>query len=319
MPLFVLAVALSTGLYTTHVFVPPTPGPLAAAAALGADVGQVLVLGLVVSIPTAAAGLLWALCYARRFGPSLEEENSEDLTPVIKSSLALPPSSGKLAAFAPLIVPIVLIAMKSLADYLGTPNSEASLFVASLRFIGHPVMALLIGVILSLALTPRTLNATVAGTTMDWVSQGLQSAGAILLITGAGGAFGNILRATGMGNSLAEQLADLQVGIFLPFLLAAVLKTAQGSSTVAIITTAELISPLLEPLELTAPAARALVVLAIGAGSMTVSHLNDSYFWVVAQFSGMDTATALRCHTLATLLQGVVGIATIAVLVSWLV
>ena len=103
-------------------------------------------------------------------------------------------------------------------------------------------------------------------------------------------------------------MAQWQLGIGLPFVIAAVLKTAQGSSTVAIITTAALISPLLEPLGLAGEYAKALVVLAIGAGAMTVSHLSDSYFWVVSQFSDMDTATALRCHTLATLVQGLVGI-----------
>jgi GntP family gluconate:H+ symporter len=113
---------------------------------------------------------------------------------------------------------------------------------------------------------------------------------------------------------LANGIAQWQLGIGLPFVIAAVLKSAQGSSTVAIITTAALVSPLLEPLGLSGEYAKALVVLAIGAGAMTVSHLNDSYFWVVAQFSDMDTATALRCHTLATLVQGLVGIATIGLL-----
>ena len=100
----------------------------------------------------------------------------------------------------------------------------------------------------------------------------------------------------------------------LPFLIAAFLKTAQGSSTVAIITTAAMIAPLLDPMGFTSPLAKSLVVLSIGSGAMTVSHLNDSYFWVVSQFSNMDTATALRCHTLATLFQGLVGIIVISIL-----
>ena len=106
----------------------------------------------------------------------------------------------------------------------------------------------------------------------------------------------------------------MQVGIFLPFILAAVLKSAQGSSTVAIITTAAIVAPLLDSLGLESETSKALTVLAIGAGSMTVSHLNDSYFWVVAQFSGMDTSTALKSQTLATLFQGLTGIIIIYVL-----
>ena len=136
----------------------------------------------------------------------------------------------------------------------------------------------------------------------------------IILITGAGGAFGNVLRATDIGNTLGSVLSHWQVGLLLPFLLAAVLKSAQGSSTVAIITSAALIVPLLPSLGMTGEIAKALVVLAIGAGAMTVSHVNDSYFWVVAQFSDMSTAQALRSHTLATFFQGITGIVVILML-----
>lgn len=304
--LSVLSIALATGLYTTHVFVPPTPGPLAAAGEIGAQISLVLILGLVVSVPTAGAGLLWALVYARRFsivpqnGPS--ERNEVD-----QIEQADHRSCGRFAAFAPLLVPIVLIAIKSVVDYPTEPLGSGML-AQGLAFVGHPVIALLIGVLLSMRSVPSRAESLV------WVSQGLASAGSIILITGAGGAFGNLLRATGIGDSLATGMAHWQLGIGLPFVIAAVLKSAQGSSTVAIITTAALVSPLLESLGLAGEYAKALVVLAIGAGAMTVSHLNDSYFWVVAQFSDMDTATALRCHTLATLLQGLVGIATIGLL-----
>ncbi len=153
----------------------------------------------------------------------------------------------------------------------------------------------------------------------DWVGSGLKNAGVIILITGAGGAFGNVLRATNIGDTMGGVLSHWSAGIFLPFLVAAVLKTAQGSSTVAIITTAALISPLLAKMGLDGEIAKALVVLAIGAGAMTVSHINDSYFWVVAQFSDMDTATALRTLTIATFLQGAIGILVIAILTAILV
>lgn len=151
-------------------------------------------------------------------------------------------------------------------------------------------------------------------THFHWVASGLKNAGVIILITGAGGAFGNVLRATDIGDTLGSVLTNWQVGLLLPFLLAAVLKSAQGSSTVAIITSAALIVPLLEPLGMTSEVAKALVVLAIGAGAMTVSHVNDSYFWVVSQFSNMNTAIALRSHTLATLFQGIMGIVIILIL-----
>jgi len=302
--LSILAVALATGLYTTHVFVPPTPGPLAAAATLGADIGLIILLGLIVSIPTAGAGLLWALVFSKRFKVFPEE------LPDTKEGPQSTP--GVFNSFTPLLIPIVLIALKSVAEFPTAPMGSGGL-VEVVTFIGHPVIALLIGVLLAFNLKKQSTE----GSGFNWVSAGLSSAGAIILITGAGGAFGNILRATGIGDTLGSLLSQWNIGIFLPFLIAAVIKTAQGSSTVAIITTAAIISPLLDPLGLSTPMAMALVVLAIGAGSMTVSHLNDSYFWVVAQFSDLDTASALRCHTIATLVQGLTGISTIAVL-SWI-
>lgn len=302
--LTVLAVALATGLYTTHVFVPPTPGPLAAAATIGADIGLIILLGLIVSVPTAGVGLLWAHFYGRRF-----KIIPKDMPDPVENKTEAPPA---LFAYAPLIIPIILIALKSIAEYPSAPFGDG--FIKSLfAFIGHPVMALIIGVFLAFGLKREKSDRSY----FDWVATGLQNAGVIILITGAGGAFGNVLRATGIGESLGQTMAEWQLGIFLPFIIAAVLKSAQGSSTVAIITTAALVSPLLEPMGFATPLAKALVVLAIGAGSMTVSHVNDSYFWVVSQFSDMDTATALRCHSLATLMQGITGIIVIGIL-SWI-
>jgi len=296
--LAVLAVALSTGLYTTHVFVPPTPGPLAAAATIGADIGLIIILGLIVSLPTAGVGLLWALVYSKRFRiipkEFLESENNTQVKP----------NTG--LSFAPIIVPIIFISLKSIADYPTAPLGSG-IAKSMFGFIGHPVIALIIGVFLAFALKKKKMN----GTNFDWVAAGLKNAGSIILITGAGGAFGTVLRATGVGDIAGHTMAQWHLGIFLPFIIAAVLKTAQGSSTVAIITTAALVSPLLAPMGLSAPIAKALVVLAIGAGAMTISHVNDSYFWVVAQFSEMDTGTAIRCHSMATLWQGLVSIITI--------
>jgi GntP family gluconate:H+ symporter len=301
----VLAVALATGLYATHVFVPPTPGPLAAAANLGADVGLVILFGLLVAIPTALAGFLWATKYCNRFKivPKAEE--------AVQENAELP---SALKVFLPLALPLVLISLKSVADYPTHPfGTERTKLVFD--FVGNPIVALLLGVFMSFLLPMRKE----VGLLSKWVGEGLQNAGVIILITGAGGAFGSVLKASGVGTYLGETLSTWHLGIFLPFIISAALKTAQGSSTVALITTSALVAPLLEPMGLGTPVARALVVLAIGSGAMTVSHANDSYFWVVSQFSDMDTATALRSHTMATLVQGVVGILTVALLTLVLV
>jgi len=299
-PLVVFAISLAAGLYATHVFVPPTPGPLAAAAALKADLGLVILLGLIVALPVSLTGYFWAKFIGKK--ANLVEK---DKIKIEEEPKKLP---GNIVSFAPILVPIILIALKSMADYPTQPFGS-NLLYQILIFIGNPVISLLIGVLLAFALKQNTIDSH-----FDWIAKGLKEAGVIIFITGAGGAFGTILRAGGIGDIIGSSLSDFQVGILLPFILAAVLKSAQGSSTVAIITTAAIISPLLEPLGLSSEISKALTVLAIGAGAMTVSHLNDSYFWVVAQFSDMDTATALKSHTMATLLQGMTGITIVYLL-----
>lgn len=302
-PLVVFAVALSTGLYVAHVFIPPTPGPLAAAAALQADLGLVILLGLALAIPTAFTGYLWAI----KFGSKLtvtEERMVSEVEEVTEGA------SNILAIFLPIIIPIVLIALSSIANYPTQPFGDGSI-IAIFSFLGHPLPALFIGILCAVQLVDKK---TTVKKKLDWVSSALKEAGVIILITGAGGGFGSILRSGNLGELMESTFASLQVGIFLPFLLAAILKTAQGSSTVAIITAATIIAPLLDVLGLDSELSRALTVLAIGAGAMTVSHINDSYFWVVSQFSGMNTKTTLQSHSVATLLQGVVAIGVVAII-----
>lgn len=309
-PLPVLAVSLAAGLYSAHVFVPPTPGPLAAAAALDADLGLVILLGLAIAFPVSLVGYFWAKFLQRRYKNIETTEDTESENPETNhENLSNPKTS---TAFMPIIIPIVLIALKSISDYPAHPFGEG-LFSKMINFIGNPVIALLIGVFLAFKLKKNRKEAT----HFNWVTSGLKEAGIIILITGAGGAFGSILQATGIGDVIGNHFADLNLGLFLPFVIAAILKTAQGSSTVSIITTAAILAPILESFGLDSSIGRALAVLAIGAGAMTVSHLNDSFFWVVAQFSGMDTTTALKTQTVSTLFQGVFGIILIMI-IGWI-
>ena len=184
---------------------------------------------------------------------------------------------------------------------MSQPFGESS-SAALVSFFGQPVVALLMGVVLAAFLpshgSRRVLSAE------GWVGEAVVAAAGILVITGAGGAFGKVLQNSGIADVIGESLASANLGIWLPFLVAAGIKTAQGSSTVAIITTAGLVAPLLEALGLDGENARALVVVAIGAGSMVVSHANDSYFWVVTQFSNMDLNTGYKLQTLGTLIEG---------------
>lgn len=303
-PMIVLAISLSAGLYATHVFIPPTPGPLAAAAALDADIGLVILLGIVVAVPTSLAGYFWAKYIGRKINLEIKDEPIEETESETEADYA-PRITN---AILPILIPIILIAFKSIAQLPSHPFNEG-LFFNFISFVGHPIVALFIGVLLSFNLIRESKSIR-----FDWVTSGLKEAGVIILITGAGGALGNIIRAAGIGDIISSGFSDHQMGIFLPFVVAAILKTAQGSSTVAIITTAAIVSPMLEPLGLISPAGKALGVLAIGAGAMTVSHLNDSYFWVVSQFSGMSVQTAIKSQTVATLFQGITGILIISLL-----
>ncbi|MGE5573252.1 MAG: GntP family permease [Bacteroidota bacterium] len=303
-----MAIALSMGLYSTHTLVPPTPGPIAAAGTIGADLGRVIIYGLVAAFPAMLAGWWFAEKVASKYSVAPVEATSSLLQGGATGEKALP---SPVKSFAPVIVPVVLILLKSVADLPSSPFGGGG-WKTFFDFIGHPVTALLIGTFLALLTVPR-LTREVWG---DWIGTGVTTAGWIILITAAGGALGNVIRATPLADYLGTTLARWHMGILLPFLVAAALKTAQGSSTVALITTSALMAPLLTPLGLGGEAAKALVVLAIGAGSMVVSHANDSYFWVVTQLSGMDVPTGYRCQTVSSLVSGVTAIVVIAIM-TW--
>ena len=154
--------------------------------------------------------------------------------------------------------------------------------------------------------------------TTGWLGQGIISAAGIIIVTGSGGAFGRVLQASGIAEVIENNLAGAQtIGIFLPVLIAAALKIAQGSGTVAIITAASLMAPLVVSLGLDSPAARALVVAAIGAGAMIASHANDSYFWVVTQMTGMNVTQGYRLQTIGTLFTGICSAIAVWIVSLW--
>jgi len=291
------AIALAVGLTSTHCLVPPTPGPIAAAGILDADLGLVIFLGLIVSVFALTVGWLFATKFASKIyidpNPELSEAD-------IEARLKEAPSTFK--AFTPIMVPIFLIVIKSVSDFPTHPLGQGSL-KSCVSFIGEPVIALLIGVLLAFRL-PKKLNMQMLSTT-GWVGQALLNAALIIMITGAGGAFGMVLRNSPIADVIGDSLSKANLGIWLPFIIAAAIKSAQGSSTVALITTSSLMAPLMSSLGFETGIAKALIVLSIGAGSMVVSHANDSFFWVVTQMTGMDVKTGYKVHTFATLIIGV--------------
>lgn len=317
----VTSVALATGLYASHTFVPPTPGPIAAAGNLGISASGliwVILFGAFVSLFTVAAGYIWATRMTKNL--------TTDLAEMTGTFEAYKASFGQLprpfAAFAPIVIPILLMALGSVASFPvgtladGTPQTLFSgpLLTISV-FIGHPVNALFIGVLFAFLLLAKGRKKEALS---DWTGEGMLDAAIIIMITGAGGAFGAMIKETPIADFIKTLLdgSTLFVGagaLIILFLIAALLKTAQGSTTAALVITSTIAFPLLPVLGLDTmlgniPIGSVLAVLAIGSGSMVVSHVNDSYFWVVSQFSGMSVTTAYRAQTMATLIQGVTGI-----------
>jgi len=314
-----MSVALATGLYASHTLVPPTPGPIAAAGNLGLSdkLGYVILVGGFVSIFTMLAGYAWAKYIGSKIEIEEDVENAnlgEQLGQGVDlGEKAITEKYGKLPstfmAFAPILIPIILIAIGTVAAFPGNPLGDG-FFYTLFIFLGKPVNALLIGFFIALGLLPAFNKETLT----DWIGEGIKTAGPIILITAAGGAFGAVIKATPIADVLGGELATLGLGLLVPFIIAAALKTAQGSSTTALVVTSGLMAPLLVSLGLDSTMGAVLTVMAIGAGAMTVSHANDSYFWVVAQFTGMDVKTAYKTQTMATLIQGIVTLIVVLVL-----
>lgn len=300
------AIALSLGLYATHTMVPPTPGPVAAAGILKADLGLVIAWGCLVAAFAMFAGWLFAVLYASKtwIDPGKEPELTPEQIETGKnqSTESMVRRPGLFKSVLPIMLPIILIVLSSVAN-LNTHPFGTAVWVDWLTFAGQPVVALLIGVGFAFLLPQKLHRDMISGS--GWVGEAVLAASSIIIITGCGGAFGKVLQNSGIAKVLGDTLAsNAGLGVLLPFLIAAAIKTAQGSSTVAIITTAGIVAPLLGTLGLEGETAKALAVVAIGAGAMVVSHANDSYFWVVTQFSGMNIRQGYKLQTLGTLVEG---------------
>ncbi|MCH6268015.1 MULTISPECIES: GntP family permease [Neobacillus] len=306
-----MSVALATGLYATHTLVPPTPGPIAAAGNIGASnfLGTIILIGLITAIPATIVGYFWATKVANKI--EVEDDGEELNYDEIVRSFGKMPST--FLSFLPIVLPIVLIGIGSVVTFLGSEGNIAKFLV----FLGTPLVALLAGVIAAFALLPKFDEETLT----KWVGEGLVESAPILLITGAGGAFGGVIKNTGIADAIQSwSIGDTFSGalfLLIPFIIAAALKTAQGSSTAALVITSSLIAPMLPTLGIEGAVPLALVVMAVGAGAMTVSHVNDSFFWVVTQFSGMKVTDAYKAQTMATLLQGAVTI--VVTMILWVV
>lgn len=316
-----MTVALSTGLYASHVFIPPTPGPIAAANTLGIGNNMLLVMGMgaLASIPALIVSYFFALHIGKKVkstdeardlsgDEALDGEINKAYEQVLSGQGKLP---GGFLALSPIVAPILLMAIGSIASMAKWTGMLGDICL----FLGTPIMALAVGTLFGVALLESTKT---MDRFYDLTNDTLKTVGPILFVTAAGGVLGRVIAVSGMVGFITDNVAILEtIGIFFPFLLSAILKTAQGSSTVALTTTAGIMAPLMGALHLETPALAAVTVMAIGAGAMTVSHANDSYFWVVTNFGGMTPEQGYKTQTMGTLLEGLASMAGVFVL--WMI
>ena len=317
-----MSVALSGGLYASHVFIPPTPGPIAAAGTLGlgGNLLLVIIMGTVVSVPVLVA----VYFFSKSIAKSVTISDKEADATITASYEELLNKFGKLPSgflsIAPIIMPIIFMAVGSVIDVLAKQGmlDKAALLPKIFLFLGNPIIALAIGVIFCVFLLAETKKMR----EFDHITnESLKIAGPILFITAAGGVLGNVITEAGFVNFIKENASTIKaIGIFFPFIISAVLKTAQGSSTVAIITTASIMgafsadNSLMHTLGFTSEISAALCVMAIASGAMCVSHANDSYFWVVTNFSKMTADQGYRTQTAMTFIMGIVGMISVYIL-----
>lgn len=306
--LLLYAIPLLAGLAITHTFIPPTPGPIAVADILGADLGYVIIFGFIAGLPAAiVAGPLLAKNLSKRIHIKTPQE--------MVSTLEIPenaPSAGQILAI--IAIPIVLIVFNTV---LGSPLFEEGILpnwiVYLAGLIGHPFVALIIANIVAWYFLGIRKGFT-KQQLLDISTKSLYPAGVIILLTGAGGAFKQVLIDTGAGKMIAESLSsDYFPPVLFGFIIAAIVRVLQGSATVAMITAAGIASPMLGIADTSAPQL-AVLVISIASGATVFSHVNDSGFWLVKQYLGMTEKQTFQSWTVMTTLIALVGLVVSVIL-----
>lgn len=293
-----IAIVLACSLYSVHCLVPTHPGALAASGIMNVNIGNFILLGIIFAIPGALAAFLWTRMMTKNKGYQPAHADFEN----DHSEIKLP---SPFLSLLPVVVPLLLITLASSFAVLGW--KDQNYFFRIILFIGQPIIALFAGMLLSFLLLKDIGQKKLNGI----FETAIEKAGPILIVTAAGGMFGSVIKETGIGAEAGNFLSKTGLGLAVPFLIAFLMKTAQGSSTVAIITTASFIAPMLTMLGLDSETGKLFATLAMGAGSMMISHANDSYFWVITKFSDIETDVTLKIYSTATIIMGLTVFACI--------
>ncbi|MGM0898058.1 MAG: gluconate:H+ symporter [Bacillota bacterium] len=298
-------IPLLAGLAVTHSFIPPTPGPIAVAELVGAELGWVILFGVLAGIPSMIlAGPLFGRYIGKRIHLTIpdymdikEQEYDKEL-----------PSFGMIISL--ILIPLVLILFNTLSAVILEEGNQVR---EILTFLGHPFVALTIATMLTFYFL-GTRRGYSRQEVQDIATKALEPAGIIILVTGAGGVFKQVLIDSGVGDVLGEMMGDSALPpVVLAFLIASAVRVAQGSATVAMVTAAGLIAPLLEIIGMTGPAL-GLIVISIAAGATVLSHVNDSGFWLVNRYFGMSVKDTLKSWTVMETIIGLTGFVVVLIL-----
>jgi gluconate:H+ symporter, GntP family len=303
-----IGVSLAVGLVITHSLVPPTPGPLGVAGIFGIDIGLMIALGLAFGIPLMITGVLYAKWLGKKIYQVPDDSESgysrpekqisyPEVVEIINERAKELPSFSR--SILPILIPIILIFVNTTLSALELKEG----FYGVLIFLGQPIIAVALGVIASIYALAGQLSRK---DTLEEMEKGIQDAGIILLVTGAGGALGNVLRTSGAGDYIAQQIADLPLpAILIPFFVATMVRLVQGSGTVAMITAASISAPILAQLDVN----MALAAQAASMGALIFSYFNDSFFWVVNRMLGIkDVKEQIMVWSVPTTLMWFVGL-----------
>jgi gluconate:H+ symporter, GntP family len=297
---------LASGLYITHTLLPPHPGSIAGAANLGLkeNLGTVIGMGFLIAVPVTIVA--WWFSRTLTIHTAIESTALNQVNE-IENQLSLP---ALWKCVLPIVIPVLLIALSSFSIFFNLPTG----LKVGIDFIGHPVMALLIGLGLSLL----TIEKTKFTLLQPWMKESVVHAGSILVIVGAGGVFGEILKKTSLADLVTKFTStsdnNMLLFLFIAWCMGVLLKTAQGSTTSAIIVVTSIIAPLTTAAGFNTPTELSLLLSAIAGGTMMVSHTNDAYFWVIAQFSGLNMGQTYRSFSLATVVMSVAVLITVLLL-----
>ena len=307
-----LGVALAAGLVITHSLVPPTPGPLGVCGIFGIDVGSFILMSILLAIPMAIACIAYARLYLSKKYYRIPNEDGEIVEAKYQEpdydaafSMDMKGLPSVLESFMPLIIPIVLILVNTVATAMGQTKGIMSVLI----FLGQPIIAVGIGLVVAIFTLGRKLDRHTALAEME---KGMMSAGIIMLVTGGGGALGQIIKDSGLGKFMAEGLAKTAIPIIiLPLLIATAMRFIQGSGTVAMTTAASISAPII----IASGASPLLGAVACCVGSLFFGYFNDSYFWVVNRTLGVSEAKdQLRVWSVTSTVAWAVGVVEVLIL-----